>query len=95
MCGQNEVWAVNNSTQPHTKGLKKTTGVLRVVQQQHYRIELLSGSIVSAQGDDEVIEAVSCCLRRHDNQLILKAVGLGILEAAVRAALSVKMFGRC
>lgn len=63
------------------------TGVLRVVQEQHYGVELLPGPIVSAQGDDEVVEAVPRRLRRHDDQLVLKAVGLGILEAAVRAAL--------
>lgn len=61
---------------------------LRVVQEQHYGVELLSGSIVSTQRDNEVVEAVSRRLRRHDDQFVLKAVGFGILEAAVRAALT-------
>lgn len=60
---------------------------LRVVQKQHYGVELLPGSIVSTQRDNEVVEAVPRRLRRHDDQFVLKAVGLGILEAAVRAAL--------
>lgn len=60
---------------------------LRVVQEQNNGVELLPGSIVGTQRDDEVVEAVPRCLRRHDDQLVLKAVGLGILEAAVRAAL--------
>lgn len=60
---------------------------LRVVQEQHYGVELLPGSIVSTQRDNEVVEAVPRRLRRHDDQFVLKAVGLGILEAAVRAAL--------
>ena len=69
----------------------KRTGrlqVLRVVQQQHYGVELLPGPIVGAQRDDEVVETVSRRLCRHYNQLILEAVCFGILKAAVCAALT-------
>lgn len=61
--------------------------VLRVVQQQHYGVELLPGPIVSAQRDDEVVQTVSCRLCRHYNQLILEAVRLCILKAVMCTAL--------
>lgn len=61
--------------------------VLRIVQKQHDGVELLSGSIVCPQRDDEVVETVSSRLCRHYNQLILETVGLCILKAVVCAAL--------
>lgn len=61
--------------------------VLRVVEQQHYGVELLPGPVVSAQRYDEVVETVSRRLCRHYNQLILEAVRLGILKAVMCAAL--------
>lgn len=61
---------------------------LRVVQQQHDRVQLLPGPIVGAERDNEIVETISCRLGRNYNQLILEAVRLGILKAVVRAALT-------
>lgn len=58
-----------------------------VVQQQHDGVELLAGSIVGAQRDDEVVQPVARRLRRNDDQLVLEAIGLGVLVAVVLAAL--------
>lgn len=74
----------------HCQCKNKCTGkleALRVVQQQHYGVELLPGPIVRTQRDDEVIETISCRLRGHYNQLILEAICLGILKTAMCTAL--------
>lgn len=59
----------------------------RVVQQQDDGVELFPGPVISPQGHDEVVEAVAGGLSRHDDELVLEAVGLGVLEAVVSAAL--------
>lgn len=62
----------------------------RVVQQQDDGVELLPGSVISPEGDDEVVEAVAGGLGRHNDELVLEAIGLGVLEAVVPAALGEK-----
>lgn len=59
----------------------------RVVQQQDDGVELLPGAVISPQGHDEVVEAVAGGLGRHDDELVLEAVRLGVLETVVPAAL--------
>lgn len=59
----------------------------RVVQQQDNGVEFPPGSVIGSEGHDEVIEAVPRRLGRHDDQLVLKAVSLRVLEAVVSAAL--------
>lgn len=58
-----------------------------VVQQQHDGVELPAGSVVGPQRHDEVVQPVARRLRRHDDQLVLEAVSLGVLVAVVFAAL--------
>lgn len=66
-------------------------GASLVVQQQHDRVQLPAGPVVGSQRHDEVVQPVARRLGRHDNQLVLEAVGLGVLVAVVPAALQ----GRC
>lgn len=66
-------------------------GASLVVQQQHDRVQLPAGPVVGSQRHDEVVQPVARRLSRHDNQLVLEAVGLGVLVAVVPAALQ----GRC
>lgn len=61
--------------------------VSHALQQQHDGVQLLSGSVVGPERHDEVVEAVSCTLRRHNDQLVFEAVGAGILERTVVASL--------
>lgn len=68
-------------------GWNGTSIDLLVIQQQHDGVELLARPVVGSQRDDEVVEAVPCRLCRHYDQLVLKAVGLGVLEAVMHAAL--------
>lgn len=63
------------------------SGASPVVQQQHDGVELLAGSVVGAQGHDEVVQPVARRLRRDDDQSVLEAVGLGVFVAVVLAAL--------
>lgn len=58
-----------------------------VVQQQHNGVELPAGPVVGPQWHDEVVQPVACRLCRDDDQLVLEAVGLGVLIAVVLAAL--------
>ena len=58
-----------------------------VVQQQHDGVELSAGPVVGPERHDEVVQPVARRLRRHDDQLILEAVGLGVFIAVVLAAL--------
>lgn len=67
------------------------TGASLVVQQQHHGVQLPAGPVVGSQRHDEVVQPVARRLGRHDNQLVLEAVGLGVLVAVVPAALQ----GRC
>lgn len=62
----------------------------RVVQQQDNGVELLPGPVIRPQRHDEVVEAVAGGLGRHNDELVLEAVGLGVLEAVVPAALGKK-----
>lgn len=75
-----------------SKDREASERVLRVVQQQHYGVELLPGPIISSQRDYEVVETISCSLRRHYNQLIFEAVRFGVLKAVVCAALGREEF---
>lgn len=59
----------------------------RVVQQQDDGVQLLPGPVIRPERHDEVVEAVAGSLGRHDDELVLEAVGLGVLEAVVPAAL--------
>ena len=58
-----------------------------VVEQQHDGVELLARPVVGAQRHDEVVQPVARRLRGDDDQLVLEAVGLGVLVAVVFAAL--------
>lgn len=60
---------------------------LLVVQKQHNWVQLFARPIVGTQWDDEVIQPIACSLCRHDDQLVLKAIGFGIFKAVVLAAL--------
>lgn len=59
----------------------------RVIQQQDNGVELFSGSVISSERHDEVIETVPCRLSWHDDDLVFKAISLCILKAVVHAAL--------
>jgi len=60
----------------------------RVIQQQHNGIQLLPGSVIGTQRHYEVVQAVSCCLSRNDNQLVLETIRLGIFKTIVPTTLN-------
>lgn len=59
----------------------------RVIQQQHNGVKFFSGSVISSEWHDEVIEPVPRRLRRHDDELVFETIRLGILKAVVPATL--------
>lgn len=54
-------------------------GHSHALQQQHYGVQLLPGSVIGPQRYDEVVEAVPCALGRHDDQFVLEAVRARVL----------------
>lgn len=59
----------------------------RVIQQQHNGVKFFSGSVISSEWHDEVIEPVPRRLCRHDDELVFETIRLGILKAVVPATL--------
>lgn len=60
---------------------------LLIVQQQHDGIQLLPWTIIRSKRDNKIVQAVARRLCRHNDQLVLKAVGLCVFVTVVLAAL--------
>lgn len=61
----------------------------QVIQQQHNRVEFFPGSVISSERHKEVIEAISCSLSGHNDELVFKTISLRIFKTAMPAALRV------
>lgn len=64
------------------------------LQQEHYGVQLLPGSVVRSQRHDEVVEAVPGAFSRHDDQLVLESVRASVLVGHVLARLGHKEIKR-
>lgn len=57
------------------------------LQQEHYGVQLLPGSVIRSQRHDEVVKAVPGAFSRHDDQLVLETIRASVLVGHVLARL--------
>lgn len=59
----------------------------RIIQQQHDGVQFFPRSVIGSQWHYEVVQAISSCFSRNDDQLVLEAIRLGVLKTVVPTTL--------